>query len=49
MNIAIAGGSSAIGLGGERGGQRGFPDEWASIPNMITAAKHVYLLASYDW
>ncbi len=49
MNIAIAGGTSAIGLGGERGGQRGFPDEWASIPNMITAAKHVFLLGSYDW
>ncbi|PRY85545.1 M20 family metallopeptidase [Mongoliibacter ruber] len=49
MNIAIAGGSPAIGLGGERGGQRGFPDEWASIPSMIGAAKHVYLLASFDW
>ncbi|WP_009034526.1 M20 family metallopeptidase [Indibacter alkaliphilus] len=49
MNIAIAGGTSAIGLGGERGGQRGFPDEWASIPNMLTAAKHVYLLGSFDW
>ncbi len=49
MNIAIAGGTSAIGLGGERGGQRGFPDEWASIPNMVMAAKHVYLLASSDW
>ncbi|WP_291786423.1 M20/M25/M40 family metallo-hydrolase [Cecembia sp.] len=49
MNIAIAGGVSAIGLGGDRGGQRGYPDEWASIPNMIAAAKHVFLLASEDW
>ncbi|MGY6743406.1 MAG: M20 family metallopeptidase [Cecembia sp.] len=49
MNIAIAGGVSAIGLGGDRGGQRGYPDEWASIPNMILAAKHVFLLASVDW
>lgn len=49
MNIAIAGGVSAIGLGGDRGGQRGYPDEWASIPNMILAAKHVFLLASEDW
>lgn len=49
MNIAIAGGTSAIGLGGERGGQRGFPDEWASIPNMINAAKQVFLLGTYDW
>lgn len=49
MNIAIAGRVSAIGLGGDRGGQRGYPDEWASIPNMIAAAKHVFLLASGDW
>lgn len=49
MNIAIAGGVSAIGLGGDRGGQRGYPDEWASIPNMILAAKHVFLLASVNW
>jgi acetylornithine deacetylase/succinyl-diaminopimelate desuccinylase-like protein len=49
MNIAIAGGVSAIGLGGDRGGQRGYSDEWASIPNMIATAKHVFLLASGDW
>ncbi len=49
MNIAIAGGTSAIGLGGERGGRRGFTDEWASIPSMVRAAKHVYLLASQNW
>jgi acetylornithine deacetylase/succinyl-diaminopimelate desuccinylase-like protein len=49
MNIAIAGGVAAIGLGGERGGQRGFPDEWASIPNMLLAAQHVFLLGSGNW
>jgi acetylornithine deacetylase/succinyl-diaminopimelate desuccinylase-like protein len=49
MNIAIAGGVSAIGLGGDRGGERGYPDEWASITNMIQSAKHVFLLASHNW
>jgi hypothetical protein len=49
MNIAIAGGVFAIGLGGDRGGERGYPDEWASITNMIQSAKHVFLLASHDW
>jgi acetylornithine deacetylase/succinyl-diaminopimelate desuccinylase-like protein len=49
MNIAIAGGSNAIGLGGERGGQRGFPDEWADIDSMIRAAKHVFLLGTGSW
>jgi acetylornithine deacetylase/succinyl-diaminopimelate desuccinylase-like protein len=45
MNVAIAGGTPAIGLGGERGGRRGFPDEWADIPAMVRTAKHVLLLA----
>jgi acetylornithine deacetylase/succinyl-diaminopimelate desuccinylase-like protein len=45
MNVAIAGGTPAIGLGGERGGGRGFPDEWADIPAMVRTAKHVLLLA----
>ncbi len=45
MNIAIGGGTPAIGLGGSRGGQRGFPDEWADIPAMVRSAKHVFLLA----
>lgn len=45
MNIAIAGGTPAIGLGGDRGGQRGQPGEWASIPAMMRTAKHVLLLA----
>lgn len=49
MNVAIAGGSRAIGLGGERGGQRGFPDEWADIDSMMRAAKHVFLLATSSW
>lgn len=45
MNIAIAGGTMAIGLGGERGGRRGFPDEWADIPAMLRTAKSIVLLA----
>ena len=45
MNIPIGGGTLAIGIGGERGGQRGFPDEWADIPAMIRTAKHILLLA----
>ena len=35
MNVAIAGGTPAIGLGGERGGERGEPGEWADIPAMM--------------
>lgn len=46
LNVAIAGGTPAIGLGGERGGQRGYPDEWADIPSMVLSAKHVVLLAA---
>ncbi len=45
MNVAIAGGTSAIGLGGSRGGDRGFATEWASVPAMMRAARHVFLLA----
>jgi acetylornithine deacetylase/succinyl-diaminopimelate desuccinylase-like protein len=46
MNVAIAGGTPAIGLGGERGGARGTPEEWASIPAMMDSARHVLLLAA---
>ena len=46
MNIPIGGGTLAVGFGGERGGQRGFPDEWADIPVMIRAAKQVLLLSA---
>jgi acetylornithine deacetylase/succinyl-diaminopimelate desuccinylase-like protein len=45
MNIAVAGGTPAIGLGGSRGGRRGYPDEWADIPTMVRTAKHVLLTA----
>ncbi len=41
LNIAIAGGTPAIGLGGGRGGRRGHPDEWADINAMMNAAEHV--------
>jgi acetylornithine deacetylase/succinyl-diaminopimelate desuccinylase-like protein len=46
MNIAIAGGTPAIGIGGERGGARGEPGEFADIAAMLRTAKHVVLLAA---
>ena len=45
LNVAIGGGTLAIGLGGERGGARGQPGEFADIPAMVRTAKHVFLLA----
>lgn len=45
LNIAIAGGTSAIGLGGERGGARGFPNEWADSDVQVRTAKLVSLIA----
>ena len=45
MNVPLGNGTPAIGLGGERGGQRGFADEWADIPQMMRAAKFIVLLA----
>ena len=45
MNIPIAGGTPAIGLGGERGGERGEPGEWADVGQMQRTAKHVFLLS----
>jgi acetylornithine deacetylase/succinyl-diaminopimelate desuccinylase-like protein len=46
LNVAIAGGTLAIGLGGERGGLRGEPGEFADIPAMQRTAKHVARLAA---
>lgn len=45
LNVAIAAGTPAIGLGGERGGRRGFADEWADVCAMMRSAKSVALLA----
>jgi acetylornithine deacetylase/succinyl-diaminopimelate desuccinylase-like protein len=45
LNVAVAEGIPAIGLGGSRGGARGEPGEWADIPAMMGAAEHVYLLS----
>lgn len=45
LNVAIGGGTLAIGLGGERGGARGQPGEFADVPAMVRTAKHVFLLA----
>lgn len=44
LNVAIAAGTPAIGLGGERGGRRGFADEWADIETMMRSAESVALL-----
>jgi acetylornithine deacetylase/succinyl-diaminopimelate desuccinylase-like protein len=46
MNVAIGGGSAAIGVGGNRGGDRGLPTEWADIPAMLRSARHIVLLAA---
>lgn len=46
LNVAIAGGTPAIGLGGSRGGDRGQPTEWADIDGMMRTAQHVLLLAA---
>jgi len=46
LNVAIAGGTPAIGLGGERGGQRGYADEWADRAALMRSARHVLLLAA---
>lgn len=45
MNIAIAGGTPAIGIGGERGGRRGFPDEWADTGVLDRTTRQVALLS----
>ena len=45
MNVAVGGGTLAIGLGGSRGGARGQPEEWADIDGMIRTAKQVFLLS----
>jgi acetylornithine deacetylase/succinyl-diaminopimelate desuccinylase-like protein len=44
MNVSVGAGTLAIGLGGERGGDRATATEWASIPVMINTARHVALL-----
>jgi acetylornithine deacetylase/succinyl-diaminopimelate desuccinylase-like protein len=44
--VAIAGGTPAVGLHGNRGGGRATGTEWASIPGMLDAARMVVLLAA---
>ena len=46
MNVAIGGGSAAIGLGGGRGGARGTPEEWADRGALMSTARYVTLLAA---
>ncbi len=45
LNVAIAGGTLSIGISSERGGRRGFHDEWADIPVLQRTAKNVLLTA----
>lgn len=46
LNVAVAAGTPAIGLGGSRGGDRGLATEWADIDGMMRTARHVLLLAA---
>jgi len=46
LNVAIAAGTPAIGLGGSRGGDRGAPGEWADVDVMMRTARHVLLMAA---
>jgi acetylornithine deacetylase/succinyl-diaminopimelate desuccinylase-like protein len=46
LNVPLGHGTVAIGIGGERGGRRGFPDEWGDIPQMTRTAKYIVLLAA---
>jgi acetylornithine deacetylase/succinyl-diaminopimelate desuccinylase-like protein len=45
MRVAIAGGTPALGLDGDRGGDRGTMREWASITAMMRMARLVVILA----
>jgi acetylornithine deacetylase/succinyl-diaminopimelate desuccinylase-like protein len=46
MNIAIAAGVPAIGLGGSRGGDRGTPSEWGDVNGLMRTAHHVLMLST---
>lgn len=45
LNVSIAGGTLSIGISSERGGRRGFSDEWANISTMMRTSKNVFLTA----
>jgi acetylornithine deacetylase/succinyl-diaminopimelate desuccinylase-like protein len=45
LNVPLGQGSPAIGIGGERGGRRGFADEWGDVPQMMRTAKFLIMLA----
>ncbi len=45
LNVAIAAGTPAIGLGGSGGGERGLATEWADVHVMMRTAHHVLPLA----
>ncbi len=46
LNVAIAGGTLAIGMGGERGGARAEPGEFADVPAMLRSARFIARLAA---
>jgi acetylornithine deacetylase/succinyl-diaminopimelate desuccinylase-like protein len=46
LNVPLGQGSVAIGIGGERGGRRGFPDEWGDVAQMMRTARYLVLLAA---
>ena len=45
MNIAIAAGVPAIGLGGSRGGDRGTASEWGDVNGLMRTARHVLMMS----
>jgi len=45
LNVSIAGGTLSIGIASERGGRRGFADEWADMAVMQRTAKNIFLTA----
>ncbi len=45
MNIAIAAGVPAIGLGGSRGGDRGTAAEWGDVNGLMRTAQHVLMMS----
>ncbi|MCC5919816.1 MAG: M20/M25/M40 family metallo-hydrolase [Cyclobacteriaceae bacterium] len=47
MNIPISMNIPAVGLGSSRGGRRGYPDEWASIRDLVKSAQIIYLISQH--
>lgn len=43
MNIPLADGKIAIGVSGQRGGERGYPEEWSDLNALVRSAQFVFL------